>query len=319
MLKMRPPLEHRECADPVVLVASIPSVQFPAEVAGYREYRVVGDVEASPPMLPLGAIQIIFQMGTSWWHRPCDRQERERRLDAFVGGPFDKGYELAGEPGARIFSIELRPGRAGAFLAVPPDLLRGLMVPPRDIWGPAVDDLIERIRQAASTTARARLAERFLAAHYRPIALNAVDHAVLIVQQMRQDSSTKPPVSVAQLSRAVGLSVAQLRKRFTRQVGVAPKPFIRARRLAALSAYAFEHRDISLTELAHDFGYSDQSHLIHDFRSMTGQTPGQFLRQASRACTCPPATVDRPSLPFELRADQVRGALLAGGRQRKSF
>ena len=39
---------------------------------------------------------------------------------------------------------------------------------------------------------------------------------------------------------------------------------------------------MSLTELAYDNGYFDQSHFIHDFRSMTGLTPKQFFNECDK-------------------------------------
>ncbi len=34
--------------------------------------------------------------------------------------------------------------------------------------------------------------------------------------------------------------------------------------------------DASLTDLAHEFGFTDQSHLINDFKTFSGRTPGDF-------------------------------------------
>jgi AraC-like DNA-binding protein len=34
------------------------------------------------------------------------------------------------------------------------------------------------------------------------------------------------------------------------------------------------------TAVAHDAGYFDQAHFIHDFRRATGSTPEAFFRQA---------------------------------------
>ena len=35
--------------------------------------------------------------------------------------------------------------------------------------------------------------------------------------------------------------------------------------------------DESLTALAHEFGYTDQAHFIHDFREFTGLRPSDYL------------------------------------------
>ena len=37
--------------------------------------------------------------------------------------------------------------------------------------------------------------------------------------------------------------------------------------------------DQSLTAIAHEFGYTDQAHFIHDFKELAGRTPGEFARE----------------------------------------
>ena len=34
--------------------------------------------------------------------------------------------------------------------------------------------------------------------------------------------------------------------------------------------------DQSLTDLAHEFGFTDQAHFIRDFRDLADRTPGEF-------------------------------------------
>jgi AraC-like DNA-binding protein len=35
----------------------------------------------------------------------------------------------------------------------------------------------------------------------------------------------------------------------------------------------------SWTDLAHEFGYYDQMHMVHDFEGLTGSTPTQMLKE----------------------------------------
>jgi AraC-like DNA-binding protein len=37
--------------------------------------------------------------------------------------------------------------------------------------------------------------------------------------------------------------------------------------------------DQSLTELAHEFGYTDQAHFNRDFKALAEPTPGEFARE----------------------------------------
>jgi AraC-like DNA-binding protein len=81
---------------------------------------------------------------------------------------------------------------------------------------------------------------------------------------------------IASLSHRLGLSVDRFEKRFQRAVGASPKQLasiIRFRR--AVAGYA---PGLPLTQLAHDTGYFDQSHLIREFRAFTGLAPRDFLR-----------------------------------------
>lgn len=84
-------------------------------------------------------------------------------------------------------------------------------------------------------------------------------------------------IETAALADHAGLSMRQFERRFIRHVGMRPKLFARIARFeAALDTKACSATK-SWTDVAHEFGYYDQMHMVHDFREFTGRTPTETL------------------------------------------
>jgi methylphosphotriester-DNA--protein-cysteine methyltransferase len=89
------------------------------------------------------------------------------------------------------------------------------------------------------------------------------------------ENSTVVP-SVSQLTREFGISDRKLRRIFEEAVGISPKAFSRTVRLRRLVALMRQQRRVNWPSAAIEAGYYDQSHMINEFRRMTGQTPAGF-------------------------------------------
>jgi AraC-like DNA-binding protein len=85
--------------------------------------------------------------------------------------------------------------------------------------------------------------------------------------------------SIATIARRIAMSVSALERQFRAAVGTSPKSFSRLARLQYVCALW----DIgkSLTEIAFEAGYSDQPHMVRDFRLFTGMSPEQFFLSGS--------------------------------------
>lgn len=70
---------------------------------------------------------------------------------------------------------------------------------------------------------------------------------------------------ISALANDAGLSVRQFERDFLQQVGIRPKLYARIVRFeAALDSKARSFTK-SWTNVAHQFGYYDQMHMVHDF------------------------------------------------------
>ena len=87
--------------------------------------------------------------------------------------------------------------------------------------------------------------------------------------------ATHGRVPIGVLAAELGWSRKRIVARFRDEIGLPPKAvarllrFERARELAGTMAWG---------ELAYECGFSDQSHLIAEFRRITGRTPETFLQ-----------------------------------------
>jgi AraC-like DNA-binding protein len=85
--------------------------------------------------------------------------------------------------------------------------------------------------------------------------------------------------SIAAIARRAGMSQSTLERHFRAAVGASPKKLSRLARLQHVCR--LRETGKTLTEIAFEAGYSDQPHMVHDFRLFTGMSPEEFFRSPS--------------------------------------
>jgi AraC-like DNA-binding protein len=148
------------------------------------------------------------------------------------------------------------------------------------LLAPRHADLVARVRAAmttapadpASHAAAIGLVEDWLGTHL------PVDEQGLLVNRMVSWLRDHPEVSrVADVARELGLTERSLQRLSDQRLGLGPKWLLQRRRLHD-AVEALKAGTTGLAEMAATLGYTDQAHFTHDFRTMTGMTPGEFLR-----------------------------------------
>jgi AraC family transcriptional regulator len=91
----------------------------------------------------------------------------------------------------------------------------------------------------------------------------------------------KRGVALKELARECGLSVAHFSRAFHRTLGVAPHKWLIEQRVV-LSKEKLRDDELSLTDVAAECGFSDQSHLARHFQRIVGVSPGAWRRAIKR-------------------------------------
>lgn len=85
---------------------------------------------------------------------------------------------------------------------------------------------------------------------------------------------------IASLTADTGVGARQLERKFARFVGVAPKTFARITRFKSVIAAGAAGGADDWAQRAAACGFADQAHLVREFKSLSGLTPGNYFAAA---------------------------------------
>ena len=86
-------------------------------------------------------------------------------------------------------------------------------------------------------------------------------------------------ISLSDLALEAGLSKFHFSRLFKDVFGLTPHKYIQKRRIEK-AARALQKGDLTVAQVAHQYGFSDQSHFTHVFRRLKGVTPKLFADQS---------------------------------------
>jgi len=190
---------------------------------------------------------------------------------AIVVGAMTRPIVVPPPAGSGLIGVRFRPGMATAFLAIPAAALTDDRAPLEAIWsdGAEVADYVGS--GLDSGRAVSRLAETLIAR--LPRTANVPPDLLAAVEQIMAHGGR---IDISHLAATVGVTRQHLARRFAAHVGVTPKMLCRVVRLRQALESSRSGR-VNWAALAADLGYSDQSHLVAEFRSLTGLTPSRWI------------------------------------------
>jgi AraC-like DNA-binding protein len=186
---------------------------------------------------------------------------------AVVSGPHARSVVIDTRAQSWLAAVEFRHGGASRFFKLPMSEISDQVVDIQDLWRRDGALLRERLLDAPSPAAKLCVLEKVLVEHLSLRRDPAIQYAIVALRG-------GVPVSV--IAMRLGVSPRTLERRFTVQVGITPKRFARVERLQRVLRAARRSRKPDWSELAAEHGFTDQAHLIHDFRDLTDITPSEY-------------------------------------------
>lgn len=179
----------------------------------------------------------------------------------------------------RVFGIRLRP----AGLRVVSDLRATDLGAPSPLT-PALDvrahSFLGTVARGRSDVERVELADAAVCALVTERRLSPEQSlANAVVDALTARVRTR---AGATLAAEVGASERAVQRALRDTLGIGPKAAARRIRLQEASRL-MSRPGACVAHVAAELGYADQAHLVNDFRSVSGLTPGQYIRQLRQA------------------------------------
>lgn len=229
------------------------------------------DIPVSERTLPTGCIQLVFHRGK----RLLLVGKTESQPRAFICGQCLNFSDVMSVGKIEMITVVFQPHAARAILQLPLKLFYGELIALDDIEDMELSILSRRVIEADNHDACICLIEQFLIRRLRM--LEEYEYNLRRISAVLHKINKQAKTNISGLSETACLSPKQFNRVFLDYVGAAPKEFVRIIRMQRALFTIQQDPSISFAQLAYECGFSDQSHMIKEFRLFSGYTPTEYL------------------------------------------
>ncbi len=180
-------------------------------------------------------------------------------------------------PGDIYWGMRISPAACANVLKTNPASFRAIKMAEAEKFSHLTGGLLEKLNVCENFDRAVVVFEN----HLKELELgqNVVDKK--IAQALKIIEKTGGEIKIAELAERLNLSVRQFERRFKISSGLSPKQFSRTRRIRATAVDLVEKNDMNWANRAAEMGFADQSHLTHEFVSLTKRSPNSFAEKVS--------------------------------------
>ena len=252
----------------------MPHPELALHIRGYIGYFESSSQRVRRRELPAGEVALIISLGPQWSSIDPVTGASIGTLRTFIAG-LDDTYNLVdSEASGAAIQVDFTPIGARQLLQLPMHLVSKRTTELTDLLGSEADRLVEQLVEAPDWHGRFLTLDNFLLTRIRRYerSTREIDWA------WRQLVLSRGSIRVQQISEQLGWTRKRLVKAFRDEIGIPPKVLARVLRFRRALA-EFNAQQISdFSQVAAECGYSDQAHMIRDFKDLSGLTPVELVR-----------------------------------------
>lgn len=249
-----------------------------------EKFWIINDerLEYSAKVFPDGIVQLVINLGSPYNVVAADGSSASFRTGSFSGERLEL-CSVTQPRSCHAIGVRFRPGGAYPFLGIPLSEFSEHVVDIELLWGAsAIETLRQRLHEASSPAAQCLvLVQTLLEKAGKNLQMNStVDIALRYILGAEEPS-------IRDIATTIGISHKHLLRQFDKYVGLTPKALSRIQRFQRSLQLLKRSADAqftnptayrSLTEIAYESSYYDQSHFVHEFEAFTCMKPTEYIQ-----------------------------------------
>lgn len=185
------------------------------------------------------------------------------------------------EKGVDILGVKFKPLGITKITGINMECMADQIIPAEDIWGSELELLCDKMQSASSLEHTILVLENFLIKKYESTSLhcraNSAQKAIELIIQ------SKGTVDIKTLQMQTNTSRKTLERAFLHYLGLMPKLYSRIVRFNAVKQMMDNSPYLSVSDIAFDMDYYDNSHLAGSFKRFSGLTPTDYIENIKTA------------------------------------
>lgn len=224
-------------------------------------------------VFPCGNATLVFHYGSpSKFQKKNSSEYIEPNI--VICGQQTNYYDLSLSGKTGMILIVFKPHGVKSFFNFPITELLNENLSLQDLANNDAIELNDKLFNSSTNEQRINHLENFLIQRLiQNEDFDRVDHAVKMIK------NSKGQIKTHEIAQEVCLGIKQFERIFSKHVGLNPKKFTSIIRFQNVIQMKRKYKTSNMYQLASDNGYYDQSHFIHDFKSLTDLTPRVFFNK----------------------------------------
>jgi len=219
--------------------------------------------------LPTGCMSLVFHRG----ERLKITSRDELQPQSFICGQESRYSDVTSTGDIEMIVVVFQPHAAKIFFNMPLTLLRDRNVAVADIENTALRDLSLRVEDSENHDTSIKLIEDYF---YKCLMYGTTYHLPRLAEVIHHINNSSQ-TNIKTLADIACLSEKQFSRIFSENIGTTPKDFMRIVRLQRTLSVLQHNPGISFAQLSYECGYTDQSHMIKEFKLFSGYTPKEYI------------------------------------------
>ena len=250
-----------------------PGQQLQQYIKCYYVYESSSTAAFEDTVFPSGCMEIIFNLGAgNWQTQPGNEFVTHPSIELW--GQLNRPLPVRSIGRNTMLGVRFYPHAAASILPDKASLFNNQVIDYRDISDKSINTLQAQLQETRTWSKRIALLEVYLLQQIDQAGKRLGKVGVLkdLMYELRHQDVYENMETIAT---RYGISARYMQQLFLQYTGLTPKLYSQINRFQH-SLKLVTSRNTSLTDIAYECGYADQSHFIKEFKAFTGTTPSGY-------------------------------------------